>query len=494
MNNYIAVDIGASSGRLVLGRIVDGKIRLTEVYRFKNEIIKKDKGYFWNIEGLFLEIIEGLKIAKKRGITQTMLGIDTWGVDYVLLNESGDRVQEVYCYRDPRTNQALEAIEEYMPLEVIYQKTGISYYSYNTLAQLFMHDSNELEKTSNILFIPDYLYYRLTGRYTNASSTASTSQILNVSTKDYDSDIVDLLGLQRDQFPDLINPGVNLGGIKDELTIKYDLPACQLVSVPSHDTASAVVGVPAFQEEISWAFLSSGTWSILGVENSEPINSERAFQESYTNELGAFNTYRVSTNMTGMWIIQEIHRMYGEQYSFAELVEEAQKVKPFRFIINCSDTRFLKPENMVEEIRLYCRATGQERPETVGEVVRCAIDSLALTYKKALAKLEGVIERKIDVLHIVGGGVNNKLLCRLTANVCGVNVIAGPTESSALGNIVSQMITSGEILNLKEGRQLISRSMNITEYEPEEIDRIDEIYMKFNSIVNAAPSAVQFNF
>lgn len=485
MTHHIAIDIGASSGRLVLGTLRDGKISLSEIHRFANGFTERDGSCFWDIDYLFSEIIRGLQKAKSSGIEQCTLGIDTWAVDYVLLNEAEDRIQEVYAYRDRRTDHAMESLAHIIPPETIYRKTGIQQLSFNTLYQLFVHDRVELSQADSILMVPDYLYFRLTGKKVNETTNASTMQLLNLGTRDFDPDLLDLLGLRKEQFPGLVEPGTELGPISPELVKQCGLPECRVILSATHDTASAVLGIPSSRGR-NTAYLSSGTWSLLGVELTEPLNTPEAMAANYTNEWGAYGTFRFLKNIMGLWLIQEVRRLEGNQYSFAELADLASEAEPFRSLIPCNADRFLNPENMIMEIRKACAEYGEPVPETIGQVARCIFDSLALSYRTYLMELEVLTGRPIDMLQIVGGGANNGLLCRLTANVLGRDISAGPTESTALGNLVVQMISSGILPDIAEAREVILNSFDIKYYKPEPLPGLDHILDRWNKINEVA--------
>jgi len=485
MINHIAVDIGASSGRLVLGTLQDGKLSLSEIHRFTNGFTERNGSCFWDIDYLFGEIIAGLQKAKSQGIEQCTLGIDTWAVDYVLLDEAGGRIQDVYAYRDRRTDHAVEDLAKIISPETVYGKTGIQQLTFNTLYQLFVHDREELSRTSSILLVPDYLYYRLTGKKANEATNASTTQLLNLGTRDFDSDLLALLGLRKEQFPGLAEPGTELGPVVPELVERYGLPDCRVILVATHDTASAVLGVPAVKRR-STAYLSSGTWSLLGVELTDPLNSAEAMAANYTNEWGAYGTYRFLKNIMGMWLIQEVRRLDGNRYSFGELADLAAKAEPFRSLIPCNDDRFLNPENMIEEIRKACAEHGEPVPETIGQAARCIFDSLALSYRTYLEELEELTGKSVEIVQIVGGGANNVLLCRLTANVLSREVAAGPTESTALGNLAVQMITSGLLPDIAEAREVIRKSFEIRHYKPEPMPELARILERWKSIHGVA--------
>lgn len=483
MRDYVAVDIGASSGRLVRGNLQDGQLLLQEIHRFDNGFSERDGHCYWDIDHLYREILRGLQQAKKLGIERCTLGIDTWAVDYALLDEKGKRIGEVHAYRDARTNAAVPRVHAVIPFARIYEKTGIQHLAFNTLYQLYAHDREELAKAKHILLVPDYLYYLLSGQRMNEMTNASTTSLLNLQTRDYDPELLALLGLSRSNFPALTEPGTRLGSIKPELVQEYGLPECELIVTATHDTASAVLGVPASGD--SWAYLSSGTWSLIGVERQEPLATPEAMEHNYTNEWGAYGTYRFLKNIMGMWLIQEVRKDYGKQHSYAELVELAEAATPLRSLINCNDDRFLNPAQMTEEIRQYCRETNQPVPGTPGEVARCIFDSLALSYDVYLQELTRLTGQKPKKLHIVGGGANNELLCQWTADVAGILVEAGPTESTALGNLLVQMISSGAIRDISEGRELIRRSFSIRTYVPHgnHADEIAEARKRFAALL-----------
>ncbi|ASA22153.1 rhamnulokinase [Paenibacillus donghaensis] len=481
MNYHIAVDIGASSGRLVLGTVRDGVLSLEELHRFSNGFTERENSCFWDIDYLFDQVIDGLSKAKARGIEQCTLGIDTWAVDYVLLDADGNRIQEVYAYRDRRTDQMMEQVAERISPAEVYAKTGIQRLSFNTLYQLYAHAPEEISQADQILLVPDYLYYRLTGRKINEVTNASTTQLLNLDTRDYDSDLLSLLHIRREQFARLTEPGEELGTLSAALMTGHDLPVCRVICAATHDTASAVLGAPLEAGRTS-AYISSGTWSLLGVEREQPLNNRQAMEANYTNEWGAYGTYRFLKNIMGLWLIQEVRRLDGNRYSFAELAQQAGETEGFRSLIPCNAPRFLNPPNMIEEIRNACAESGQPVPQTTGELARCIFDSLALTYLTYLEELEQLTGEPVELLQIVGGGANNSLLCQLTANVIGREVTAGPTESTALGNLAVQMISEGSLADIKEARALVGRSFEIKHYFPETVPELERIVTRWKAL------------
>lgn len=481
---YVAVDIGASSGRVVIGNKKNGKLETKEIHRFANGFTKSQHEVLvWDIDHLLNEIVKGLEKVKLLGYETCTLGIDTWAVDYVLVDDKGNCLQEAISYRDSRTEHTIEKVTEIISKEDIYQKTGIQFLPFNTLYQLYEENIDLLHRTNKILMIPDYLGYVLTGKAVSEVTNLSTTQMLNINTGDFDEDLLNVVSLKKEKFPALVVPGAVLGELKMERFPSYDLPDCQVVTVATHDTASAVVGTPGENE--GWAFLSSGTWSLLGMETSEPFTNEKAFHHNYTNEWGAFGTTRLLKNIMGLWIIQEVRKHLSKDYNFSQFVEEAQKEEDFKQFIDFNEDRFLNPANMIEEIQGYCRETNQPVPVTAGELACCVYNNLAIIYAIALEDLEDITGKTIDRLHVVGGGAYNDLLNQLTADVSGRVVYAGPTEATAIGNLLIQMIAKKEISDLKEGRKLVRSSFEVKEYVPGEVDR-SKIKNKFKEVIKYA--------
>ncbi|WP_050184419.1 rhamnulokinase [Domibacillus robiginosus] len=478
---HVAIDIGASSGRLIIGEIRNGKLDMKEVHRFANGFSKKNGTYYWDINHLLTEIVKGLAETKKLGFTSVTAGIDTWAVDYVLIDEQGERLQEVVSYRDSRTEHTIEKISKLISKETIYEKTGIQFLSFNTLYQLYEEKKELLEQTKHILLVPDYLGYCLTGRAVTEATNASTMQLLNIQEQDFDKDLLHLLSLKREQFPPLVQPGEKLGPLLKDRFPEYDLPDCEFFVVGSHDTASAIAGTPGFGE--GWGYLSSGTWSLLGIESAKPITTKLAYEDNYTNEWGVFNTYRFLKNIMGMWVIQEVRRHLPQDYNFSKFVEEAKKVKPYQQFINFNEDRFLNPANMVEEIQNYCRETKQPIPTTAGELAACVFSNLAIIYAIAIKDLEEITNKKIDRLHIVGGGSNNYLLNQMTADMSDIPIYAGPSEATAVGNLIMQIIAAGEVSNLAEGRKLIEQSFPMQTFHSNSLNR-EKLIQSFQSISN----------
>lgn len=415
------------------------------------------------------QILQGLQKVKTLGYEHCTVGIDTWAVDYVLLDEKGDRLREAISYRDRRTDHTIDKLEHTLSKAAIYQKTGIQFQPFNTIYQLFEEDRELLKKTDKIMMIPDYLGYCLTGKAVTEITNVSTTQLLNVSTGNLDPELLEAVSVLEQQFAPLTEPGCELGKLRNEWFPDYDLPACKVMTVATHDTASAVIAAPGVND--GWAYISSGTWSLIGVENKTPIITDLALENNYTNERGANNTIRFLKNIIGMWVIQEVKQQLQADYSFQQLAEEAKKTEPFQQFINLNDKRFLNPENMIKEIQHYCRQTRQKIPRTAGELACCIYSNLAIIYAIAIKELETITEKPIEQFHIIGGGARNDFLNQLTADMSGKAVYAGPIEATATGNLLMQMIAAKEVKDIKEARQVVRNSFPIKVFTPKDIDR-----------------------
>lgn len=466
---YTAIDVGASSGRIMVGELNEGKLDIQEIHRFANGFSQRDGHCLWDIDHLLKQILQGLQKVKTLGYEHCTVGIDTWAVDYVLLDEKGDRLREAISYRDRRTDHTIDKLEHTLSKAAIYQKTGIQFQPFNTIYQLFEEDRELLKKTDKIMMIPDYLGYCLTGKAVTEITNVSTTQLLNVSTGNLDPELLEAVSVLEQQFAPLTEPGCELGKLRNEWFPDYDLPACKVMTVATHDTASAVIAAPGVND--GWAYISSGTWSLIGVENKTPIITDLALENNYTNERGANNTIRFLKNIIGMWVIQEVKQQLQADYSFQQLAEEAKKTEPFQQFINLNDKRFLNPENMIKEIQHYCRQTRQKIPRTAGELACCIYSDLAIIYAIAIKELETITEKPIEQFHIIGGGARNDFLNQLTADMSGKAVYAGPIEATATGNLLMQMIAAKEVKDIKEARQVVRNSFPIKVFTPKDIDR-----------------------
>ena len=463
---YLAVDIGASSGRHMLSWVEDGIIHMEEIHRFCNGMIKKNGHLCWDYEKLFKDIVEGLKKCKELNKIPVSMGIDTWGVDYVLLDKDGKAVGDTYAYRDNRTDGMDEVVSNMISPEELYARTGIQKQMFNTIYQLMavkMQEPELLEKADKLLMVPDYLNYLLTGVAKSEYTEATTGQLVNPKTKDWDYELLDTLGIKRNMFLPLTTAGTRVGGLKKELVenVGFDL---EVLQVASHDTASAVMAVPNMGKES--VYISSGTWSLMGVENTEAICTEESRKANLTNEGGYEYRYRFLKNIMGLWMIQSVRHEYDDKYSFAQLCELAEAAKKFPSRVDVNDNSFFAPDSMIEAIKTYCEKSGQVVPQTVGEVATVVYQSLADSYGQTIKEIESITGKDYEAINIVGGGANADYLSQLTANSTEKTVHAGPTEATAIGNLVAQMIKAKEYASLEEARKGIFKSFAVKTFQP----------------------------
>lgn len=457
MKYYLSIDIGASSGRHILSSVQDGKLVLEEVYRFENGMTQKDGHLVWEYEKLFSNIIAGLKECKKLDKIPVSVGIDTWGVDYALIDADGKVIGDVYAYRDGRTEEPIKKVHEIIPFETLYNRTGSQFQIYNTIYQLYTDKlSGKLDKAERFLMMPDFFNYLLTGVMKNEFTNASTTGLMSAKTRDWDMETVKELGLPEKLFKELSDPATLVGNLKPEIAkeIGYDL---KVVLPATHDTASAVMAVPEIGQPL---YISSGTWSLLGIESPVAISTEEALKENFTNEGGYERSTRFLKNIMGLWMIQCVRREYNKKYSWGDFVTLSKEVKDFDSIVDVNDNSFLAPASMIEAIKDYCRKTGQKVPETPGEIALCVYDSLAVCYKRAVETVERVTGYKFDTIHIVGGGCQNAYLNELTAKRTGRRVVAGPVEATAIGNALSQLLYDGAVKNINEAKELVKVSFD----------------------------------
>ena len=489
MKKYLAYDLGASSGRAIVGMIENGILKLDEIYRFPNSGIQVFDSMHWDILRLFQEIKNGiLAYIKKYGSELNSIGIDTWGVDFVLLNERDELAGPVHTYRDNRTNGMLEKMFQKIPKEEIFNQTGIQFMPINTSTQIFSMVSNncpELEITKTFLMIPDYFNFLLSGVKCSEYSEATTSQLFNPIKNNWAYDLIEKLGLKKEWFCEIKEPGTILGPIQKGIVEETEISPKTLIIAPlCHDTGSAIAAIPVDREKQGeWAYISSGTWSLLGVELEKPLINEKAMLYNYTNEGGINKTSRFLKNLTGLWLIQECKRLWDKDemnLKWDEIEKRAESAPPFKFFINPDDICFLNPQNMIDEIKNYCKIHNQEKPESVGEIARTIYESISFNYKRAMVNLEDILERKkIKILHIIGGGSRDNLLNQFTANALNISVIAGPAEATAIGNILVQALSLGEIKDIKELKEIIKNSFQIKEYFPNNIDEWNKNYKVF---------------
>jgi len=484
----IAIDLGANSGRVIAGSYKGEKLSLQEIHRFDNPAIELPSGIYWNILGLFHEILTGLrKSVETYGENIASIAIDTWGCDFGLFDNSGELIGPPHQYRDPRSEGMAEKMHDLMPEDEIFSLTGIKTNFYNSalhLLSLRTKDSPSLSQAATLLFIPDILAFWLTGIRAVEKTNASTSQLLDAETGQWSEEVITALGLPRKIFGKIVPPGTVLGELRPAL--KYTIGRCDIpfVIAPCHDTASAVAGIPLSETETLW--LSSGTWSIMGVESKHPVRSEEALSFGFCNELGIANSVRFLKNIAGLWIIQECKRQWegeGKNHSFAELAALSATAAPFFAFIDPDDATFSTPGNMPGKIQAYCQKTGQPVPSDIGQILRVATDSLALKYRLVFERIKKLTGRGYARLHAGGGGIQNETLCQATANALGIEVQAGPVEATSCGNIITQMIATGEIADFPTGRKLIRDSFDFKTYFPTDTAAWDAAYEKFLTFV-----------
>lgn len=464
----LAFDFGASSGRAILGSLENGKIVLEEVHRFDNEPVIINDGFYWDLARLFHEVKQGIR--KVKDVDFASIGVDTWGVDYALISKSGKLLSNPYHYRDDRTKKPIEELKKQISTKELYNKTGIQDMPFNTIYQLLadkMQRNDIYGIADKFVMMPELFGYLLTGKIYGEKSTASTSALLEPYTKEWNWKLIDEVGLSRDIFPELLEPGTKVGKLKDEICTELEIDAKDVIAVAGHDTASAIAAVPASEE--SFVYISCGTWSLFGTELKSPCITEKSAELDITNETGYDNTTRFLKNIIGLWIIQETRRQFrrdGKEYSYADMEKMAREATPFKCFIDPDDPLFMPPGNQVQRIKDYCKKTGQAVPETDGEVVRCIYESLALKYKHTFNSLKDCTGSDFKAIHMVGGGTKDGFLCQMTADATKVPVIAGPIEATAAGNVAVQLIAAGEIKDLKEARKIIADSFDVVHYEP----------------------------
>ena len=481
MRYYLAIDIGASSGRHILGHVEDGKLILEEVYRFDNKQVRKDGHDCWDMDNLWNGIVGGLKACKELGKIPHTVGIDTWAVDYVLLDENDAIIGDAVAYRDSRTEGMKELVNTIIPADKLYARAGIQYQPFNTIYQLTalkQEHPEQLDKAKWMLMIPEYFNFKLTGVKRNEYTNASSTNLLNAAEKTWDMEVIAALGLPTEIFHELAMPGTVLGNLLPEIQaeVGYDTT---VILPATHDTGSAFLAVPARDDNA--VYLSSGTWSLLGVENEVPITTPESQAQNFTNEGGAWYRFRYLKNIMGLWMIQSIRRelngvayvqgkesrtVAAKQWSFPDLIAEAKKCEDFTGIVDVNRDCFLAPQSMIQAIKDACAATNQPVPETVGEIMQCVYTSLSLCYRDAIASLQKLTGKVYTSVNIVGGGCQDGYLNQRTAQATGLPVFAGPVEGTAIGNLIVQMIAGGDLSNLQAARDAIRASFEIKEVTP----------------------------
>ena len=460
---FLAIDIGASGGRHILGTVANSRLQLEEIHRFKNGMTEKNGHLCWDAEKLFDEILTGLAKCKTIGKLPQSVGIDTWGVDFALLDKNGGTIGDITAYRDSRTNGMDKALDRYISEAELYAKTGIQKLPFNTVYQLLalkMQNPGLLAQADGFLLMPEYFSFLLTGTRKHEYTNATTTGLVNARSRNWDFELIGRMGLPRHIFGEIAAPGTKLGRLLPHIRQRVGFD-CDVVFPCTHDTASAVVSVPTDESSI---YLSSGTWSLMGVELEEPICTEDGRKANLTNEGGFGFKYRYLKNIMGLWIIQCIKAEYSDKYSFEELCNLARENSGFSSRIDVNDQRFLAPESMTDAIKSACIETGQPVPQTPGELAFCVYQSLADCYAKTATELETLTGKQFDKICIIGGGSQNTLLNELTAKACGKTVTAGPVEGTAVGNILVQMISAGQLSGVAEAKQLVQNSFDIETY------------------------------
>jgi rhamnulokinase len=487
---YFAVDLGATSGRTILGTLADGRLEQEELTRFPNNLIETGGHFYWDIYALYFEMIRGLKEVAHRGITLTSIGIDTWGVDFVFIGDDGAILRNPMAYRDPHTFGRMEEyLEEVVSQREVYDITGIQFMNFNSLFQLYAmrKDANSAMKMAEkVLFVPDALSWMLTGEAVCEYTIASTSQMLDPRTGDLSEKLIESVGMKRSQFGRMVQPGTQIGVLTEEVQNITGLGAVPVIAVAGHDTGAAVAAVPAKNEQ--FAYLSSGTWSLMGIETKDAIINNRSYELNFTNEGGIEGTTRFLKNICGMWLYERCRKEWPEevrQLSHPELQGSAMQVEAFRSIINPDDKAFANPPSMIGAIQQYCRETNQPVPETPAEICRCIFDSLSLRYRQVFGWLKEFADFDINVLHVIGGGSLNKYLTQFTADACDVEVLAGPQECTAIGNIMLQAKASGDVADIWQMRAIIANSVEMVPYHPSgDKAAWDAAYEKYLTITN----------
>lgn len=478
----LAFDLGAESGRGLIGAFDGERLSLEVVHRFPNGAVQTLDALHWDILRLYGEMVTCLRKAAAEHGPVASIGVDTWGVDFALLGRGGVLLGNPRHYRDPHTENIMEQAFARVPRPEIFRQTGIQFMRFNSLFQLLAMQRDRsplLEVAETLLFIPDLLHYWFTGIKVNEYTNASTSQMLEPFTRTWARELIARFGIPERILGTLVKPGTVLGPLRGGVGTPTGLTGVPVIAPATHDTAAAVAGVPA--QGTSWAYISSGTWSLMGAEIAEPLTHHHVHAVNFTNEGGVGGTIRLLKNIMGLWLVQECRRIWeraGHEYSYETLMRLAADAPPFACLVNPDDDSFVLPASMPQALADYCRKSGQPVPEGPGPVIRCALESLALRYRWVLERLEELVGH-LETIHIVGGGCQNTLLCQLTADACNRPVLAGPVEATAIGNVLTQSLGLGLIKTLAEGRAIVRRSFEVTTYEPRHPERWDEPYQRF---------------
>ena len=491
MEHYFAVDLGATSGRTIVGCVIDGRLQQRELTRFDNKLVETGGHVYWNLYSLYDEIIKGLKLAHDEGLSISSIGIDTWGCDFALFGKDGALLGNPVAYRDPYTVGMMERyFERVIPKEQVYKKTGIQLMNFNSLFQLYaMRETkmSTLPVADKIMFIPDALSYMLTGEAVCEYTVASTAELLNPLTHELDEELLHSVGVRREQMGRMVFPGTIIGPLCKEVQRLTGLGDVLVVAVAGHDTGSAVAAVPARNEK--FAYLSSGTWSLMGIELEKPVITDESFTLNFTNEGGIEGTTRFLKNICGMWLYERCRKEWKEEsptdteaLSHGKLQSDAMNEEAFRSLINPDAPEFANPVSMVEAIKEYCQRHNEPVPDSRARICRCIFDSLALRYGECFRSLSNFAPFKLETLHIIGGGSLNRYLNQMTANACGVTVLAGPQEATAIGNIMLQAKANGVVNSIKDMRKMIAESIQLECFEPQNTDVWARAYERYKEI------------
>jgi len=483
---FLAFDLGASSGRSILGAFQNGKLELEETHRFPNTMVKMSGHYHWDLPALWQNLLTGLSKTVSQQHNIASIGIDTWGVDFGLLHGS-TILGNPYAYRDLDSFYVMDEICKTIPKDELYRQTGIQFMPFNSIFQLYrlkMNASPLLPIADKLLFTPDLLNFLFTGEKVSEYSIASTSQLLDPFARQWNKQLFDHLQLPLDIMADIVMPGTRIGTLTKDNQEQTGAGAVPVIAPACHDTGSAVAAVPASGK--NWAYLSSGTWSLMGIESAEPIVNDQSAAMNFTNEGGVNGSIRFLRNLSGLWLLQCLKSAWekdGESIGYADMTKMADAAQPFTCLIDPDDERFINPSDMRQAINSYCQHTGQDAPQTKGEYIRCCLESLAMKYRDCLQQMNSLTPEPVEILHIVGGGTQNELLNQFAANATGVPVLAGPIEATAIGNLMVQAVASGELSSIEEGRGMVKNSFPMMEYEPQDVSLWDEKFEKFIRIL-----------
>lgn len=490
---YLGVDLGASSGRVLAGLFDGQRLSLEEVNRFENGPIQADDRMYWDVLGLWRETQRGLrKAAARYGDRIRSIGVDTWGVDYCLLGPGDEFMGNPYNYRDPRTTGGIDRATELVSRAEIFEETGLQFMELNTLYQLLATKATNpalLDSTQSFLMIPDLFHWLLTGEKANEATNASTTQLFNPRTRNWSDRLLNGFGLPTKIFGTIVPPGTRLGSVRKSLAKDTGLAGTDVVLPGTHDTASAVMAVPntSSAKGIDWCYISSGTWSLMGVESPSPIINDKCQEYNFTNEGGVAETTRVLKNIGGLWLIQECRRIWamsGVTYEWDSLINLAEQEPQLVSFVNPDAGEFVSPSDMPAQIQRFCERTGQPVPSSHGAIVRAALEGLALRYRTVLGRLEDLTGSRLQTIHIVGGGAQNRPLCQMTADACNRRVIAGPVEATAIGNVMMQAVAAQSVASIHEAREIISQSFSVETFEPQNPLPWDAAFARYSAIEN----------